>query len=59
MPRKNDGEGTRDREKKGGSKSEGFSHYGSQKRVRQLERILSRGSNVHVQATNGHSKDGK
>ena len=51
MPRKNDGEGTRDRKKKGGPKSEGFSHYVSQKHVRCKE-ILIRGSN-------GHSKNEK
>ena len=58
MPRKNR-EGTRDRKKKGGSKSEGFTHYGSQRHIRQVEKNLSQGSNVHVQDTNEHSKDGK
>jgi hypothetical protein len=58
MPDKS-GTSTRDRKKKGGSKSEGFTHFGSPKHVRKVEEIQSRGSNVPVQGTNGHSKDGK
>jgi hypothetical protein len=58
MPRKNDGEGTRDREKKGGTKSKSFIPY-SKKHVRRLEETLIRGSTAPGQGTNGHSKDGK
>ena len=57
MPDKS-GTSTRDRKKKGGPNSKSSILY-SQKHIRQFEKMLSQGSNVPVQGTNGHSKDGK
>lgn len=58
MPNKS-GTSTRDRKKKGGANSEGFSHYGSQRHVRQVEEIQSRGSTAPGQGEKGPSKNGK
>ena len=58
MPDKS-GTSTRDRKKKGGSKSEGFTHFGSPKHVRQVEEIQSRGSTAPGQGEKGPSKNGK
>lgn len=58
MPRKNDEEGTRNRKKKDGSKSEGLTPY-SQKHVRRLEEILSRGSTAPGQGEKGPSMNRK